>query len=392
MPFFLDSSQLVLRPIAEALAMNKTQIVLVATGVAALVGGGTAIAAKGHSHPQRPVVHAGLIRAGLAGAPHGPGDDLEAAASYLGLSTSDLLSQLQSGKTLAQIASATSGKSTAGLIAALVAHEKQELADAVKTGQLTQAQADQITATLTQRFTDLVNGTFSPRGLGHGPGDDLEAAASYLGLSTSDLLTQLQSGKTLAQIASATSGKSTAGLIAALVAHEKQELADAVKAGRLTQAQADQVTATLTQRFTDLVNGAFPGRGPGFGFGLHGFGHGPGGDLDAAASYLGLTLSDLLTQLQSGKTLAQIAGATSGKSAAGLIAALVAHEKQELADAVNAGRLTQTQADQITAMLTQRFTDLVNGTLPVPGPRFAPRFGLRDEQPWGPPPAPGTSA
>ena len=61
-----------------------------------------------------------------------------------------------------------------------------------------------------------------------------------------------------------------------------------------------------------------------------------------------ISQADLLTPLQSGKTLAQVAGATSGKSVAGLIDALVAAEKTELAAAVTAGRLTQAQADQIT--------------------------------------------
>jgi uncharacterized protein YkwD len=184
-----------------------------------------------------------------------------------------------------------------------------------------------------------------------GHGDDLDAAATYLGTTTSDLLTQLQAGKTLAQIA----GSKTSRLIAALVAHEKQEIADAVTAGRLTQAGADQIVPTLTQRFTDLVNGVRPAGGPGFG---HRPGGGHGDDLDAAATYLGTTTSDLLTQLQAGKTLAQIAGSKTS----GLVAALVAHEKTELAAAVTAGRLTQAQADQIVSTLTQRFTDLVNGT------------------------------
>src|SRR6266545_3614767 len=92
---------------------------------------------------------------------------------------------------------------------------------------------------------------------------------------------------------------------------------------------------SITQRVTDFVNGAMP-------FGGHGgpgFGHGPV-DLSTAASYLGLTASDLQSQLQSGKTLAQIANATSGKSADGLIQALVA-----------AG--------------TTRITAFVNGTAPA---------------------------
>jgi|SRR5579884_981550 len=224
------------------------------------------------------------------------------------------------------------------------------------------------------------SGTFiaAARGM-HGPGDDLAAAAGYLGTTADAVLTQLQSGKTLAQIANATSGKSAAGLVDALVTHEKTEIASAVGAGKLTQAQADQLTANLQQRFTDFVDGTFPAHGPGFGH-PHGA---PGDDLAAAAGYLGTTADAVLTQLQSGKTLAQIANATSGKSAAGLVDALVAHEKTEIASAVAAGRLTQAQADQITANLQQRVTDLVNGAHPAGphgwggGPPGAGTFG-----PW----------
>src|ERR1700722_5112471 len=53
-------------------------------------------------------------------------------------------------------------------------------------------------------------------------------------------------------------------------------------------------------------------------------------DLVPAASYLGLTVAQLQRDLGSGKSLAQVADATSGKSAAGLIAALVAERKQKL--------------------------------------------------------------
>jgi len=220
---------------------------------------------------------------------------------------------------------------------------------------------------LASKSTTHTNATPAGTRGGHGPSDELDAAASYLGTTTASLLTQLQAGKTLAQIATATSGKSTAGLIAALVTAEKTEIAAAVTAGRLTQAQADQIIPTLTQRFTDFVNGIRPSGGPG------GFGHGPGApsdDLAAAATYLGSTRASLLAQLQAGKTLAQIATATSGKSTAGLIAALVAHEKTEIAGYVTSGKLTQAQADQLTANLTARFTDFVNGVRPAGGPGF----------------------
>jgi len=194
-------------------------------------------------------------------------------------------------------------------------------------------------------------------GFGHRGGDELTAAATYLGISESDLQSQLASGKTLAQIANGTSGKSAAGLVDALVTAEKAELAQAVKDGRLTQAQADQIATGLTARMTALVNGDLAPHGPGFGMGP-----GPGDDFQAAADYLGISTTDLLTELRSGKTLAQVADATSGKSAAGLVDALVKHEQAELAQAVKDGKLTQSQADQLSTNLKDRVTALVNGT------------------------------
>ncbi len=112
---------------------------------------------------------------------------------------------------------------------------------------------------------------FGRPGVGGGPfGGGLSAATTYLGLSQSDLRTQLASGKTLAQIANATNGKSAAGLIDALVAAEQKELDQAVSSNRLTQSQADQLKANLKARVTAMVDGSFgPGRGrfgsPGFG-------------------------------------------------------------------------------------------------------------------------------
>ena len=138
--------------------------------------------------------------------------------------------------------------------------------------------------------------------------------------------------------------------------------------------------AGLTAHVTAEVNGTEPAHGPG-GPGGPGFGHGPGGDeFTAAATYLGVTEGALTTQLQAGKTLAQVADATSGKSAAGLIDALVAAEKTELAAAVTAGTITQAQSDQIATTLKARFTALANGTRPAHDGRdggmrqgFAPR-------------------
>jgi hypothetical protein len=193
--------------------MNKTRIALVAAGVAALAGGGTAIAAKGHTTSTSRSVMS--VAATAERGPRGVG--LDAAATYLGTTVAALRTQLQSGKTLAQIADTTSGKSAAGLIAALVADAQAKLGS--------NAPAD-----LTQHITDMVNGLHGHDGgpgfgRPHGGGfPGLDAAATYLGIAPDALRTQLQSGKTLAQIANATSGKSAQGLIDALVADARTHI------------------------------------------------------------------------------------------------------------------------------------------------------------------------
>jgi len=100
---------------------------------------------------------------------------------------------------------------------------------------------------------------------------------------------------------------------------------------------------------------------------------GPGGGISAAADYLGLPPTELFNELRSGKTLAQIAGSTAGKSVSGLVAAMAAAEKSDLQQLVDSGRLTQAQADTIAAGIQSRVTAIVNGQLGQRG-----GFGFRD--------------
>ncbi len=124
---------------------------------------------------------------------------------------------------------------------------------AVAAGKITKEQAD----AMKQRSQD---GGLPPFGGGHHEGFDhhgppsLAAAATYLGLTPAELLTELRSGKTLAQIATA-KDKSVDGLKKALAAETKKKLDAAVKAGQLTQAQADELQARMAEHLDDLVNG-----------------------------------------------------------------------------------------------------------------------------------------
>ncbi len=141
---------------------------------------------------------------------------------------------------------------------------------AVAAGRLTKQQG----AELKQRIESGDFPLVGPPGFGHRDGGPhafmhgLDAAASYLGLTEDQLHTQLESGKTLAQVAKA-HGKSVDGLEAAMVKDATTKLDAAVKAGRLTSAQEQQILTDLKRHVDDLVNGKLPDRGPGrpgFGF------------------------------------------------------------------------------------------------------------------------------
>jgi hypothetical protein len=149
----------------------------------------------------------------------------------------------------------------------------------------------------------------------------------------------------------------------------------AVKAGRLTQAQADRIKQRIAQaNGLPLLGG--PALGPRV-LGLHrdfgGAGFGPRGEIAAAAEYLGMTEQRLFAALRRGKSLANLASAQ-GKSADGLKAALKAALTARLDAAVKAGRLTGAERTRIEADLDGRLDDLINGTLPWRGFRYGPHW------------------
>ena len=146
---------------------------------------------------------------------------------------------------------------------------KQALAErvdaAVAAGRLTKEQGDAIKQRINSGDFPLFGGRHE-RGFGHGGFiGKLDAAADYLGLTEAQLRTQLESGKSLAQVAQA-QGKPVSGLVDALVAAAKKRLDEAVAAGRLTKAQADEMLAGLRTRITSLVNSTGPAGRPHFGF------------------------------------------------------------------------------------------------------------------------------
>jgi hypothetical protein len=161
----------------------------------------------------------------------------------------------------------------------------------VTAGTLTKERADAIKARIEDGTLPIFGGGpggpgkhFGHRGggpgFGHhfgGPGlaAGIEEIATYLGLEPADLRTQLRSGKSLADIATA-QGKTVDGLKTAITDAVTKRLDAAVTAGELTKEQETKLLAGLADHIDDLVNGVRP---PGGGFG-GGFGPGGAGDHD----------------------------------------------------------------------------------------------------------------
>jgi polyhydroxyalkanoate synthesis regulator phasin len=173
-----------------------------------------------------------------------------------------------------------------------------------------------------------------------------------------DRLTPKAESQAIVNDAAKQLGVDPAKLSDALEQALKNRIDAAVKDGRLTKEQGDAMKRRIT-------SAAFPlFIGPGFDRGgtpHRGFGHHWGRDLDAAASFLGLSESEVRTALESGKSLAQIAK-DEGKSVDKLVDTLVAATTKRLDEAVTDGRLTKTERDKIVAGLKEQATAIVNAT------------------------------
>ena len=101
---------------------------------------------------------------------------------------------------------------------------------------------------------------FGGPGFGHGLSlESAEGAAKYLGITPAQLHEQIRDGKSLAEVAKA-NNKSVDGLKAAIKDAATKRLDDAVKDGKLTQTQRDEMAATLDERIDDIVNLTPPDR------------------------------------------------------------------------------------------------------------------------------------
>jgi lambda repressor-like predicted transcriptional regulator len=286
-------------------------------------------------------------------------------------------------------AAGTLGVDPSALSSALKKALENQVDAQVTAGRLTKEQGDAIK----QRIEDGTQPIFGGPGFGGGPSGHffrggpgfgfafglggrglmggIEDVATYLDLKPADLVAQLRSGKSRADIAQA-QGKTVQGLETAITDAVTNQLDAAVAAGKLSKDQETKLLAGLASHLDDLVNGVhkqfeFRRGGPGgphpaFGFGF-GFGFGgPGlmGGIEDVATYLDLKPADLVAQLRSGKSLADIAQAQ-GKTVQGLETAITDAVTKQLDAAVAAGKLSKDQETKVLSSLSSRLDDFVNG-------------------------------
>ena len=160
----------------------------------------------------------------------------------------------------------------------------------------------------------------------------------------------------------------------ALSKAEDAQLDADVKAGRLTQEQADEIKEHRSETGTvlgpgkpGLMFGHGKGDGPHLSFRVGPAGGGPIELMDTAAKTLGITREELMERLRDGKSLDEIAKAE-GKSADAVRKAVEDSVKERFDKAVADGHMTRGQADRMLSKMSELFEDFGRFRLPIPPP------------------------
>lgn len=181
------------------------------------------------------------------------GGILDAALEYIGITREQYQTEAEAGKTLTEIA-VEHGKTREGLVAAMVAAGQTELVERVER--------------VVDEDPPLRDG-FKHKAFF---GDLTAAAVTYIGLTREEVMTQLQGGSSLAEIAVA-NGQTREGLVTAMVAEGNADIDEAEANGRITAEQAATAREAFLEKVERIVDADKP-FGPPFG---RGRGHGPGG-------------------------------------------------------------------------------------------------------------------
>ena len=291
---------------------------------------------------------------------------LQVASTETGLSIRDILSQMQpDGATLADVIESNGG-SVDAVVTASVATITERANQAVVDGTATQEQVDKLLTNLEQLITDGINGDF-PRGDNPNPRRNMArmlmtTITDETGMDAQSVLQAVRDGSTLAEVIVANGG-SIDNVIASAVTTVTERVNEGVANDRITQEQADNILENIEQTLMDILNGDFErplrdgqndrprDRRPVLGV------------LRQIAEETGLSVQDIIPLLRDGATPAEIL-INNGVDVNIFIDDIIIGVKERLTDAVQAGRLTQEQADErldtMRTTLTERLNSPVN--------------------------------
>ena len=207
---------------------------------------------------------------------------LAAASKVLGITEAELKTELKAGKSIADVAKAKN-IDLATVKAALLAEAKAHIDAEVAAGEHTAAEGAAELAEVTSRIDTMLTTAGLPARGPHGEGGEgghegkggpgrfmSDALAKVLKLTTTELKTQLHSGKSLADVAKSQS-VDIADVKTALTADFSVHRAEEVTSGEHTQAEADAKLAQFKTNLDTMVNRVGPAGG------MRGEGRGPGG-------------------------------------------------------------------------------------------------------------------
>jgi uncharacterized protein YwbE len=204
--------------------------ILAAVLVAVLASGGSGHGGRSH---------------GAAGGGATSGE-IAQVAKYLGISPQRLREQLNKGLTLTQIADSRTGKSATGLAHALLSAGTARIEREASAKHLSPAAQRARLRRLRRRVArQLTHQRRQPAALA--------TSAAYLGVGAAQLRAELKAGRSLAQIADATTGKSATGLVDALVRAREATLESALASGLIGAHTERQQLAAVRRRITAEV-------------------------------------------------------------------------------------------------------------------------------------------
>jgi hypothetical protein len=160
-----------------------------------------------------------------------------------------------------------------------------------------------------------ISGGAGAGGSGAGePRGDIGAASAYVGVTKAKLHRELNSGRSLAAVAATTPGHSALGLLESIMRPRVRRLEAQVAAKRLSESEAQVRIKRIRKRLLARLARSEDYKPT----------------AAVAEQYLGLSGAALRSRLHDGHTLAQVADSTPGRSATGLIAAVMAVRVDEL--------------------------------------------------------------